>query len=65
MISVITQVAILRRVRRNKVALRDRQAAVGGRKEEAGALLKMTWGWKVDEEYREGKQGFAKGERRM
>ena len=48
-ISVTTQVAILRRVHRYKLALRDRQAA-RGRKEEDGGLLSMAREWHVDAE---------------
>ena len=47
---------------RYKLAPRDSQAA-GGRNEQAGALLPMTWGWNVDEEYIQGKRGFARGGR--
>ena len=43
-ISVTTQVAISRRVHRYKLALRDRQATRGRRKEDGG-LLPMAWGW--------------------
>ena len=49
--SMITQVAILRRVIRYKLALRNRQAP-RGREEEAGGLRPMIWGmrWNVEEE---------------
>eukprot|EP00904_Undaria_pinnatifida_P000651 jgi/Undpi1/10587/HiC_scaffold_29.g13037.m1 len=42
-ISVTTQVAISRRVRRYRLSLRDRQAA-RGREEEAGGLRPLAWG---------------------
>ena len=63
LISVTTQVAISRRVRRYKLALRDRQAARGTREHTGGVLMPMTWAWNVDEE--EGQRWFATRERRL
>ena len=48
-ISVTTPVAISRRVHRYKLALRDRRAT-RGRKKEEGGLLSMAWGWHIDTE---------------
>ena len=48
-VSVTSQVAISRRVHRNKLALRDRQAARGRREEEEG-LMPMAWGCHIDVE---------------
>ena len=50
-ISVTTQQgAISRRVHRYKLALRDRQAAIGGGGEDTGILIPMAWMWNLDEE---------------
>ena len=48
-ISVTTQVAILHRVHRYRLSLRDRQAA-RGREEESGGLRPLAWGGNVDED---------------
>ena len=46
LVSVTSQAAISRRVHRYMLALRDRQATRGGRKEEG--KLPMVWGWYID-----------------
>ena len=46
-VSVASQVAILRRVHRYKLVLRDRQAT-RGRREEEGGLMPMAWGCHID-----------------
>ena len=48
-IYVTTQVAILRRVHRYRLSLRDRQAA-RGRQEESGGLRPLAWDGNVDED---------------
>ena len=48
-VSVTSEVAISRRVHRYKLALRDRRAT-RGRKKEEGGLLSMAWGWHIDTE---------------
>eukprot|EP00904_Undaria_pinnatifida_P006554 jgi/Undpi1/3028/HiC_scaffold_14.g06405.m1 len=48
-ISVTTQVTILRRVHRYRLSLRDRQAARGS-EEESGGLRPLAWGGNVDED---------------
>ena len=48
-VSVSSQIAILRRVHRCKLALRDREATRGTR-EEGGGLMPMAWGRHIDVE---------------